>query len=856
MKSIFPILLVILTSTKLVAQNFELYPPELPFEAIVYGSNVFADIDGDNDEDLLVTGSDNAGRGVTELYKNDGTGKFEKVKGLNLIPLKFSNAAFADIDGDQDLDLFIMGDLLDWSPVSRLYLNDGSGVFTEVTGTNIVALKSGDLKFADVDGDQDQDLLICGLDDSNGNVYYTKLYKNDGFGAFTETIVPSLPNVGNGGIAFADVDGDQDQDLLLSGWSSLGFNLASLFLNDGTGDFTLKSNTPFVGMQYSESVFADVDGDQDLDLIQMGTGIAGAVTKLFRNDGVGNFTEVIPNPFPATYLGSVRFADVDGDNDQDVLLTGLSNSSRITRLYRNDGAGNFSQVAGSILLAVAYGQGVFSDVDGDSDMDVLVSGAGAGSAYSRLYKNDGTGLFVEVMPWYFKGINQGDVAFADIDGDSDQDLVYQGTSIQSRIIKLFTNDGAGNFTEVTNHPFVPSEGGNLLFADVDGDNDQDLFMNGGTGGLNRIVKLFLNDGQGNFTEAQGTPFIATYLGEAAFSDVDNDMDLDILITGGAPNSTAIAQLYLNDGTGHFNAVFPDQFKVIVASALAFADVNGDQLKDVIITGGHASQYYATLYLNNGAGSFTEQPDVPFVGVVHGNVEFSDVDGDLDQDVLITGELMGIWGERIAKLYLNDGSGHFTEDLSNIFEGVNYSDAVFIDLNQDGDDDLIISGRNKDELTTIHWYSNDGTGKFNPILNHPFKNVSECSIKISDVDGDDDLDVFIAGFNSAKIPVANLYLNDGGNVSVKEDQTLVNNELRLYPNPNAEGRFYLEFNTARPQTAQIALLDLNGRTMFERAFQVVSGWNTLSCDYPKLSSGLYWVRIVEQRTVKYLPLMVE
>jgi len=232
-----------------------------------------------------------------------------------------------------------------------------------------------------------------------------------------------------------------------------------------------------------------------------------------------------------------------------------------------------------------------------------------------------------------------------------------------------------------------------------------------------------------------------------------------------------------------------------------------------------------------------------------------VDGDSDQDVLITGE-MDDWGTRIAILYLNDGTGRFAEDTINVFEGVDLSAVVFSDLNIDGDLDLILAGRTSTGFRTTKWFSNDGTGHFTRVLNHGFKNVIEASIATADVDGDDDKDVFIIGLTAADIPVGNLYLNMGGNVAVKEQPPAAQrNAVRLYPNPNAFGKVFLEYNSNQSQTLQIAMIDLNGKTMFERACPVALGLNTLSLDYANLTNGMYWIRMVEHGKVEYLPLVV-
>ena len=102
---------------------------------------------------------------------------------------------------------------------------------------------------------------------------------------------------------------------------------------------------PFAGVAEGSIAFADIDGDNDLDVLITGRDSSGTIiSKLYTNDGLGNFTEMMGTPFEGVVLSSIGFADVDGDNDQDVLITGTSSSGVISKLYTNDGMGNFTEM--------------------------------------------------------------------------------------------------------------------------------------------------------------------------------------------------------------------------------------------------------------------------------------------------------------------------------------------------------------------------------------------------------------------------------------------------------------------------------------------------------------------------------
>ena len=95
------------------------------------------------------------------------------------------------------------------------------------------------------------------------------------------------------------------------------------------------------------------------------------------------FEQVLPPPpapqiipdFEGAEFSSIAFADVDGDSDKDVLITGANNSNqRIAKLYTNDGSGNFSEVLVTPFDAVWRSSIAFADVDGDGHKDVLITG--------------------------------------------------------------------------------------------------------------------------------------------------------------------------------------------------------------------------------------------------------------------------------------------------------------------------------------------------------------------------------------------------------------------------------------------------------------------------------------------------
>ncbi len=620
---------------------------DTPFEAVQNSSIAFADIDKDGDQDVLITGISgndwDGGVVSSNLYLNDGHGNYTKDNTNFFEGVQRGSIAFADVDKDGDQDVLITGIAGSEGqgiPASELYLNDGFGNFVEDNNTSFTGVGFSSIAFADIDGDNDQDVLIAGRDNNYNSI--AKFYKNDGAGHYSESTGTFFEGVQNGSVAFADIDGDSDQDLLITGRDNNYNFIAKLYKNDGSGNYTEDINSSFAGVEYSSIAFADIDGDNDQDVLITGAGSShNPIAKLYVNIGAGNFLEPTGTFFTGVESGSIAFADIDGDNDQDVLITGRDNSyNRFTKLYKNDSSGNYSEVTDTPFTAVENGSIAFTDVDKDGDQDVLI--IGRDNSYNRiakLYKNDGSGNYSEVTGTPFTGVENGSIAFADIDGDGNQDVMITGKWGNSSLdvsAKLYKNDGSGNFSEVTGTPFMGVQSGSIAFADVDGDADQDVLITGrGSQYSNIIAKLYKNDGSGNYSEVTETPLVGVQYSSVAFADIDGDDDQDLLITG--RGSSIITKLYKNDGSGNFTEVTNNSFPAVQEGSIAFADVDKDGAPDVVITGtDNEYKPVSKLYMNDSAGNFSEVGGLPFTNVQRSSIAFADIDGDNDKDVLLTG----------------------------------------------------------------------------------------------------------------------------------------------------------------------------------------------------------------------------
>lgn len=365
------------------------------------GSCAMADIDNDGDLDLIITGPDGGlANRKTTLYSNDGLGNFSEILNTGLSnDTEYGDIEFADVDGDGDLDLMLTG--RDGSPVyyANFYFNDGSGNYTLDPNTPFEGSLEGDVEFEDIDKDGDLDVFMCGTD--NSNTLFSKLYLNDGSGVFTEVI--STPFIEGTSAAFLDMDNDNDMDLIVSGSTNNNGVMTTLYVNDGSGNFSLVNNTPFTGVQFSDISTGDSDNDGDADILLNGMDSSFQnICELYLNDGTGSFSLLTGTPFLAAQLGTVDFADFDNDNDLDVFVTGsLGGQDVAAHIYENQGNNNFNVV--DTLVQVYNSTTAIGDIDGDNDLDMIVTGIGnlpgtPDPFKPRVYKNMLTNTSIE---WAF-----------------------------------------------------------------------------------------------------------------------------------------------------------------------------------------------------------------------------------------------------------------------------------------------------------------------------------------------------------------------------------------------------------------------------------------------------------------------
>ncbi|MCH2224844.1 MAG: T9SS type A sorting domain-containing protein [Crocinitomicaceae bacterium] len=427
----------------------------------------------------------------------------------------------------------------------------------------------------------------------------------------------------------------------------------------------------------------------------------------------------------------------------------------------------------------------------------------------------------------FENVYDGESAFADVDGDNDLDLIITGSRKEhfDLAATLYINDGKGSFTEVNKTPFVGVEHSTIDFVDVDNDGDQDVFISGSMYGRRAngesyseaIAKLYFNDGKGNFTLQENSPFKGICFGVVEFADLDGDGSQDVIISGitnrlASSNSRESTKIYMNDGSGIFTEKVNLNISVSQVSAIRIKDVDINGTEDILICT-HKFEVPTQLFFNDGNANFTLASGTKFPSLYQGAMFLEDIDGDNAPDAIIIGSIgNSMSNTAVHEVWINDRNGNFEKKFDLPIDVTWGIEVAFDDIDLDSDLDILVTGLSETDKPTTNLYLNDGWGKFTRLENLPFKNYHGGDVCIEDFDGDFKKDVFFTGltnFTKSTNPVTRLYRNLS-DISVKPG--IIKNDfgegLKVYPNPTL-GEFTIDLSRVYG-LIEITITDLQGR----------------------------------------------
>lgn len=371
-------------------------------------------------------------------------------------------------------------------------------------------------------------------------------------------------------------------------------------------------------------------------------------------------------------------------------------------------------------------------------------------------------------------------AWGDYDHDGDLDLALTGAEGNDPVTRVLRND-AGTFTDLQSDlPAVHF--GSVEWGDYDHDGDLDLLVTGMESQGTQHTFIAKNNA-GIFTDA-GISLPGIMDGQASWGDSDNDGDLDILMAG-----SLMAAVYRNDGNGTFTniaAPFPN----VETAMCCWNDYNNDGQADVLVCGYSGDGIFSKLFKNS-HGTFTEVtigPE-PFDGLYGGQAKCADLDNDGDQDLVIAG--MDVYVDGYFLVYRNEGNDQFTKFVRQSTDLLSPS-IDLADFDNDGLTDIALIG-------TLPGCGGSGVTRLLKNLgNMDFFDVSSLlpgyklgGVTWGDYNNDGYTDLLFTGLDAFEVPKTALYLNTLGNTSISVNTppvapgglgaTILNGKVMLYWN---------------------------------------------------------------------------
>lgn len=712
---------------------------------------------------------------ASKLYRND-QGRFNDVSeeaGITSNVLTFGlGLAISDVNNDNWPDVYISND---FNEPDYLFINNKNGTFTDQMRESLdqISLYSMGSDIADYNNDGFTDIYTLDMLPEDNQIQkmhagpenfdkvqflYRKgfhyqfsrnmLHKNNGNGTFSE--IGQLAGVSN------------------TDWSWAG--LFSDFDNDGLKDLLVTNG--YV-KDYNDMDFIKYTMNNALKMANLGRDamVSDFIEKMptiiipnyiYKNNGKDSFekkTEDWGLNHPAISTGAA-YADLDNDGDMDLIVNNINSYAQV---YKNNREqlpdNNFLRIKlyGASGNSAAIGAKVTLYCNNDRYFQEQVPVRGFQSSVDYVL-NFGLGKYTEVdsikVVWpndkvsVMKKIKANQLLNLSVT-DSDQVVKLKNNSVPET---FFSEPVSLNFVHKENYfrdftrqllllNYLSREGPCMAKADVDKDGREDLFIGGASGQAGGIL---LSTQSGKFRLLNNSAFEKDAIHEdtaAEFADIDNDGDADLYVGSGGyeaeSDSTLEDRIYLNDGKGHFTRKLKalPAFR-ISSSCVKSVDIDNDGDLDFFVGGRVIPGKYplapeSKILINDGKGNFTDAtriiaPGLQTAGMVADAV-WIDLNQDKKDDLILIGEWMPIKIFMNLGTRLEDQSSSYINFPSNGWWNRIYAD----DMDGDGDKDLIIGNlglnaqfrASEKEPISLYYKDFDSNGSIDPVFCYYINGVS-------------------------------------------------------------------------------------------------------------------------------------
>lgn len=621
----------------------------------------------------------------------------------------------------------------------------------------------------------------------------------------------------------------------------------------------LPVNNPFAGgLAYSYPVLVDIDADGDPDLFM---GESEGTLLFFRNHSTPGSIQFLleDERFLLVDIGDFSapaFADIDADGDYDLFL---GNEAGDVIFFLNSGSAALPAFAFQTKKLVPFpgrrSTPRLIDIDGDADLDLFVGGED-GRIY--FYRNTGTAAApqFQLVSERYADIDAGTFSvpvFADIDADGDFDLLI---GLETGRPEFYRNKGKADapLFERQKGDFGLMDFGSYAvpaFADIDGDGDLELFAGERDGNLNFLPNI--GSALEPNLQLETESLVMLDLGRLSvpvFADIDADGDQDLFV------GESDGELYHFVNTG--NPAAPE-FRLISSNYLGgdvgenitpvFADLDADGDLDLLL----GEQSGKVLYFRNdgtpAVAAFVPAGDSLIASVDRNSrPALADLDADGDFDLVVG------WENGTLSFYRNIGSPTAFQfqleyrQFAQIDVGSN-NNPFLVDFDLDGDFDLLIGENSGD----INFFPNRGT-RSHPVFDAQGQKLSQLDIgrrgspAAVDIDSNGTPDLLIGEEEGGLFFFLNRTVYTP--VSVREPTAADAGSairLRNFPNPfNAST--IIEFDLPAAESVRLQIYNTAGQEVAALLDETLQPglyrvqWNGADARGAALSSGIYYARL--------------
>jgi hypothetical protein len=510
--------------------------------------------------------------------------------------------------------------------------------------------------------------------------------------------------------------------------------------------------------------WSDVNADGYLDMIVANTGVHGAspeVIQLFLNNR-GYFNEypswaMKSNLFSPITPIDIELVDMDGDLDAELILAAELDDGFAVSIYENKDDAFFGTAQQTLYLESIPVDIEWGDIDNDGNLDLIV---GFSDGIEIYFWEDNQSMSDWNMTEYLspntifvgKSYNIADMELGDLDRDGDLDIALAIWGYHSMVLM---NENA-SFSDVVIDYHVDNAY-SITIGDINGNGFLDVVL--GTSGpywckpsCGEINKLFFFDADnGWYSESSWNPSwinednwgTTDYTNDVNLGDIDRDGDLDLIV-----GNTGADKIYLNHNGNFANEAIWISLESEDTTNTDFVDINADGYLE-LVTGTYSGKN--RIYINN-VYLFEDTPTWASGDNTYNAVAIS---------MTGTEKRLALANENTTEIFIEPWSQIGEEPAWE--SGVTYPSALeWGDVNQDGDDDLIIMNRRMYNFTCACfeggsdqlYLSENGTLQSNPDWVST-SNESSYSVDLIDVDNDGYIDLVIQG------TMVHFYLNSNG-----------------------------------------------------------------------------------------------